>query len=123
MSETIAKFFEREEPVPPCRLESNEDRSERESLTDLGGWAGGNVCPKSLAKEFLAIGSEAASLGPPCRCTKGREPQETTKLAFSFLIRSSASSGNSISKTTRELLKLGLVENSTRTNIGIWQGC
>ena len=39
--ENVIKFFEPEDAVPPWWWESNEDRSERESLTDLGGWAGG----------------------------------------------------------------------------------
>ena len=35
--ENVIKFFEPEDAVPPWRWESNEDCSERESLTDLGG--------------------------------------------------------------------------------------
>jgi hypothetical protein len=38
--ENVVKFFEPEDPVPPWRLESDEARSERERLTDLGSWCG-----------------------------------------------------------------------------------
>jgi len=41
-----------------------------------------------------------------------------SELVFPFLIRSSASSGNSTSKTRRRPLKLGPTENSTRVNDG-----
>jgi hypothetical protein len=36
----VRRFFEREEPVPPHRWESDEERAQRERLTDLGGWCG-----------------------------------------------------------------------------------
>jgi len=41
MPETVAKFFEHEDPVPPHRWESEEDREQRERLSALGCWPGG----------------------------------------------------------------------------------
>ena len=38
--ETVLKFFEREDPVPSRRWESDEERTQRERLTELGGWCG-----------------------------------------------------------------------------------
>jgi hypothetical protein len=37
----IRAFFEREEAVPAWQRESEEERTERERLTALGGWCGG----------------------------------------------------------------------------------
>jgi len=41
LSETVAKFFGPEDPTPPWRWESVEDRCEREARTNFGGWCGG----------------------------------------------------------------------------------
>ena len=41
MPAKVRRFFEPEDPAPPWRVESVEDRAERERLTDLGSWAGG----------------------------------------------------------------------------------
>ena len=40
MSETVAQFFELEDPVPPWRVESDQDRAERSSRESFGGWCG-----------------------------------------------------------------------------------
>jgi hypothetical protein len=40
MPANVRRFFEPEDPVPPQRWESAEDRAQRERLTDLGGWCG-----------------------------------------------------------------------------------
>jgi hypothetical protein len=40
MSEAVAKFFEPEDPVPPHRRESFEDRAERRLRESFGGWCG-----------------------------------------------------------------------------------
>jgi len=41
MPETVAKFFDPEEPVPPWRLESVEASAERRLRESFGGWCGG----------------------------------------------------------------------------------
>jgi hypothetical protein len=41
MPETVARFFAPEDPIPPWRRESDEDRLEREARASFGGWAGG----------------------------------------------------------------------------------
>jgi len=36
----VRAFFEREDPVPPLRIESNEERIERRLWESFGGWCG-----------------------------------------------------------------------------------
>jgi hypothetical protein len=40
MPGNVRRFFEREDGVPPQRWESEEERAERERLTEMGGWCG-----------------------------------------------------------------------------------
>jgi hypothetical protein len=40
MPETVASFFAPEDPIPPWRVESVEDRLEREQRASWGGWCG-----------------------------------------------------------------------------------
>ena len=62
MPANVRRFFEPEEEAPPRRMESAEDRAERERLADLGGWGRPlNVAPV-LERRFAPIQEQISSM-------------------------------------------------------------